>query len=238
MSGVPTSWPGDPRALARAQKALAGAAPAPWEPTGADVVGASACAFAPGPVLRPRPGATGGGEPGWAAACRWEPGKGEPGEVVVAAGPAGAAYVPGQLALREGHLREVALRRLSRPPEVVLVNATGRDHPRGAGLALHLGAVVGVATVGVTDRPLVAEGDPPAGAAGARSPLRYGGAVVGWWLRTRRGVRPVAVHAGWRTTPAVAAEVVLACVRGVRMPEPLRVARQAARRARSRPGSG
>ncbi|MGH2978768.1 MAG: endonuclease V, partial [Solirubrobacterales bacterium] len=30
------------------------------------------------------------------------------------------------------------------------MNATAGDHPRRAGLALHLGAVLGVATIGVT----------------------------------------------------------------------------------------
>jgi deoxyinosine 3'endonuclease (endonuclease V) len=35
-------------------------------------------------------------------------------------------------------------------PEVLVVNATGRDHPRRAGLALHLGAVLRLPTVGVT----------------------------------------------------------------------------------------
>src|SRR5436305_1869658 len=77
-------------------------------------------------------------------------------------GPAGAAYEPGLLALRAGRLLEDAVRRLPRSPDVLLVNATGRDHPRRAGLALQLGAVLGVPTVGVTHRPLLAAGEWPA----------------------------------------------------------------------------
>lgn len=50
------------------------------------------------------------------------------------------------------------LRALPHMPDVLLVNATGRDHPRGAGLALHVGAAVDVPTVGVTHRPLLAVG--------------------------------------------------------------------------------
>src|SRR2546425_8294960 len=42
----------------------------------------------------------------------------------------------------------------SRRPDVVLVAGAGKDHPRRAGLALHLGAVLDVPTVGVTDDPL------------------------------------------------------------------------------------
>ena len=74
----------------------------------------------------------------------------------VARGQAGAHYEPGLLALREGSLLEAAVRALPGRPEVVIANATGRDHPRGAGLALHLGAVLDLPSVGLTDRPLLA----------------------------------------------------------------------------------
>jgi len=50
-----------------------------------------------------------------------------------------------------------------------LVNATGRDHPRRAGLALQLGAVLDLPSVGVTHTPLLAQGEWPPGEAGARS---------------------------------------------------------------------
>jgi len=115
------------------------------------------------------------------------------------AGVAGAPYRPALLALREGPLLEAAVRALPSRPDVLLVNATGRDHPRRAGLALHLGAVLGLPTVGVTDRPLLAEGRWPPDAASAAAPLLLDGEPVGCWLRTRPGVRPVAVHAAWRT---------------------------------------
>jgi deoxyribonuclease V len=148
-------------------------------------------------------------------------------------GLAGAPYEAGMLALREGPLLEAALRALPARPEVVIVNATGRDHPRRAGLALHLGAVLGLPTVGITDRPLAASGEWPADERGARSPLMLEGEVVGYWLRTRPGARPVAVHAAWRTDPESATDLVLGTVRRARTPEPLRRARRAARVARA-----
>jgi deoxyribonuclease V len=148
-------------------------------------------------------------------------------------GAAGDAYEPGLLALREGPLLEAAVRALPRAPEVVLVNATGRDHPRGAGLALHLGAVLGLPSVGVTHRPLLARGEWPAQEAGAYSPLFHEREKVACWLRTRPGSRPLVVHAGWRTDLGTARAVVLAAVDRARAPEPLREARRAARRARA-----
>jgi deoxyribonuclease V len=85
----------------------------------------------------------------------------------------------------------------------LLVNATGRDHPRRAGLALQLGAALALPTAGVTHRPLFASGDWP-DETGAHSPLLLEGDLVGYWLRTRAGTRPLAVHAAWRTNPDTA----------------------------------
>jgi deoxyribonuclease V len=125
------------------------------------------------------------------------------------------------------------VRALPVAPDVLLVDATGADHPRRAGLAIQLGAVTGLATVGVTHRPLLAEGAWPPDARGAHAPLSLDGACVGAWLRTRAGARPVAVHPAWRTTLDVAIDVVLSCSRGHRTPEPLRRARRLARIARA-----
>ncbi len=149
-------------------------------------------------------------------------------------GKTGDRYRVGLLALREGPTLEAALRRLPECPAVLLVNATGRDHPRRAGLAVHLGAVLEMPTVGVTNRPLIAEGDWPRLERGERSPLTLAGEIVGYWLCTRTGIRPLAIHAAWRTDPAVAVDVALRATAGrARTPEPIRQARRVARTARA-----
>jgi len=152
----------------------------------------------------------------------------------VVTGRAGAAYEPGLLALREGPLLEASVRALPVEPDVLLVDATGRDHPRRAGLALHLGAVLDVPTIGVTHRPLLARGDWPADERGGCSSLLLGRELVGYWVRTRRGRRPLAVHAAWRTSPETAAKLVVDLAAHARTPEPLRQARRIAREARAR----
>jgi deoxyribonuclease V len=225
-------WPADAAELTRVQEELARAGPPAWAPPpGRLLVGGCYVCFARGVTE-----AGAAGDPGVAGAAVTR------GRRLlasaVAAGPAGAPYRPALLALREGALLEAAVRGLPLRPDVLLVNATGRDHPRGAGLALHLGAVLDLPTVGVTDRPLLAHGDPPPDTGGAAAPLLLDGERVGCWLRTRQGVRPVAVHAAWRTDVRAAAAVVLAAVRRpARTPEPLRRARTAARAARARPGA-
>lgn len=149
---------------------------------------------------------------------------------------AAAAYAPGLLAAREGAMLEAAVRALLArgvAPDLLMVDATGRDHPRGAGLALHLGALLDLPSIGVTHRPLLATGDWPQDRAGASSDLVLRGVVVGQWLRTQQGVRPVVVHAGWRTDASTAADVVRRLTAAARTPEPLRLARMTAREARS-----
>jgi deoxyribonuclease V len=219
-------WPADADGLIAVQGSLAAAPmPAPGFDPAAPIGGCYVC-FARGGA-----GAGALGDPAWAAAALTR--RARPQCVEVVPGEAGGPYLPGLLALREGALLEAAVRALPSPPAVLLVDATGRDHPRRAGLALHLGAALGVPTVGVTHRPLLAAGDWPAPERGAASPLLLDGEPVGYWLCTRAGARPVAVHAAWGTSPELAVEVVLAATRRPRTPEPLRVARRAARRARA-----
>jgi len=173
------------------------------------------------------------GDRGWAgAALVEEPGHRLLGAVAVPV-RAGAPYEPGRLALREGHALAEAVTALPARPDVLLVDATGRDHPRHAGLALHLGAVLDLPSVGVTHRPLRATGDEPVDERGAGTALVLDGDVVGARLRTRRGARPVVVHAAWRTDVATSVDVVGRCTARARTPEPLRQARVTARQARA-----
>jgi deoxyribonuclease V len=148
-------------------------------------------------------------------------------------GTAGAPYEPGLLALRLGPLMEQGIRALSEPPDVLVVDATARDHPRAAGLALHLGAELDLPTVGVTHRPLNGSGAWPPDVRGATSPIRIGDAVVGCWLRTRTGARPLVVHPGWRVDLTTAVDLVTTLTTQHRTPEPLREARRLARSARA-----
>jgi deoxyribonuclease V len=224
-------WPIDSTGLDAEQQRLAALQPPAWVPPAREWrAGGCFLAFARG-----EQGPGGPGDRGWAGAATVRvPGVSFDAEVVVPV-VVGASYERGRLALREGSALVAAVARLPTPPDVLLVDATGRDHPRGAGLALHLGAVLGLPTVGVTHRPLMARGSWPPDEPGASTPLYLDGSVVGAWLRTRRGARPVAVHAAWRTDAPSAVAVVASCtLPSARTPEPLRRARVAARVARAR----
>ncbi len=221
-------WPTSPEALARRQAELADAAEPEWRPPEDEPLVCGGCFVA---FARGHRGPGSAGDPAWAAAVVMR-GRRLIGRHV-ASGVAGWPYEPGLLALRVGELLASVVRGLPQPPHVLLVDATGRDHPRRAGLALQLGAVVGVPTVGVTDRPLLAEGAEPADTHGAAAPLVLDDEEVGCWLRTRQGVRPLAVHAAWRVDVTTAQSVVLRTTHGHRTPEPMRQARRLARTARA-----
>lgn len=221
-------WPNTPEELVRVQRELAAASPALWRVgTRAPTIGACVVCFARGQT-----GAGARGDPAWAASAAMR------GRSVVASatvrGEAGAGYLPGLLALREGGALEAAVRALAVRPDVLLVDATGRDHPRRAGMALHVGAILDLPTVGVTHRPLLATGEWPADIRGATTPLVLEDEVVGAWMRTRTGSRPLAIHAAWRTDVACAVEVVALASAAHRTPEPFRYARTLARTARPR----
>ena len=220
-------WPVDAESLIEVQRELARAAPQPWRPAPGELrIGGCWVCFPRGLNGRGR-----AGDVAWAAAVLMR------GGVVldreVRRGVAGAPYRPGLLAQRIGPLMDATVRALSTPPDVLLLDATAHDHPRAAGLALHLGAELGLPTVGITHRPLLAQGEWPEDRRGDTSPLWLGDTVVGCWMRTRPRVRPLVVHPGWRVDLATAVEVVARTTGQHRTPEPLRRARHLARSARS-----
>ena len=223
----PAGWPPDAESLYVVQRELALAAPEPWTAAGpVPRVGGCWVCFPPG---LSGPGSA--ADPAWAAAVVMQEDRIL--DSVVTTGVTGAPYRPGLLALRLGPLLERAVRELATRPDVLMVDATGQDHPRGAGVALHLGAVLDLPTLGVTHRPLLAEGGWPGDRRGETSALHIGDQVVASWLRTQPGLRPLVVHAGWRLDLRQAVGLVMATTTQRRTPEPLRQARQLARRARA-----
>ncbi len=231
-------WPTADDELIAEQERLGALRPAAWSPPvdpGRTALFAG-CFVA---FLRGEGGPGRAGDRAWTGAVLWRDGRQL--ARVARMGRTGAPYVPGLLAAREGGLVAAAVAALPERPDVLLVDATGRDHPRRAGLALHAGAALDVPTVGVTHRPLLARGAGPGPERGATSPLTVGGDVVARWVRTATAVRPVVAHAAWRTDAGTAVDVVLACSGRppvvARTPEPLRLARHVARRTRARNGA-
>jgi deoxyribonuclease V len=146
-------------------------------------------------------------------------------------------YVPGLLAFREGPAVIEALGRLMRRPDVVLVDGQGIAHPRGIGLASHIGVMLDIPAIGCAKQRLVGDHQEPGVKKGEWELLRYHDAVVGAVLRTRDNVRPLYISPGNRADVDTAIGIVLSCLGRCRIPEPLRCADMLSKKAK-RDGAG
>jgi len=137
-------------------------------------------------------------------------------------------YVPGLLSFRETPVLRSALEKLSNRPDLLIADAQGLAHPRRFGLACHLGLLLDLPTIGCAKSRLIGEHWPLGEEVGSRADLTDEGEVIGSVLRTRSGTRPVFVSIGHRISLRAAEEWVLRCCKGYRLPEPTRLAHQAA----------
>jgi deoxyribonuclease V len=157
----------------------------------------------------------------------------EPAETVAATATASMPYIPGYLGFREVPALGAAWAKLTARPDLVMVDGHGIAHPRGFGVATHLGVVLDVPTIGVAKSPLVGEAEAPLGEApGDAAPLVWKGARIGTVLRTKRRANPLWISPGHRISLATAVEWVRRCGLGYRLPEPTRLAHRAANDAR------
>lgn len=133
-------------------------------------------------------------------------------------------YVPGLLSFREIPVLLQALKQIRTLPDVVLCDGQGIAHPRGLGIATHLGLVLDTPTVGCAKSRLVGDFGAVGGKKGNFASLRYQGRTVGAVLRTRAGAKPIFVSPGFKLTFQEAISITLNCTTKYRIPEPIRSA--------------
>lgn len=142
-------------------------------------------------------------------------------------------YIPGYLSFREVPLLQRVLSRVEHRPQLLFVDGQGIAHPRGIGLASHLGVILDRPSIGCAKEPLVGEAEEPLQQRGDCRPLRYRGKVVGVTLRTKPGVKPIYVSPGHRIDVEGSWRMALRASRGYRLPEPIRRAHLLAQRAKA-----
>ncbi len=147
-------------------------------------------------------------------------------------------YITGYLGFRELPvllaLVETAAR-AGRLPGVLLVDGSGILHPRGAGVAAHLGVAAGVPTVGVTKTLLCGEVDWQDMEPCESRPVLWQGHIAGVAIRPTAGSRrPIFVSPGHRTDVAFAQRLVRQMLSGRRLPEPLYQADRVSRNPETR----
>jgi deoxyribonuclease V len=141
-------------------------------------------------------------------------------------------YIPGLLSFREGPVLLKAFENMKQAPDLVIFDGQGIAHPRGVGLASHLGLFLDIPAIGCAKSRLCGEHREPGPLPGDHEDLLYQGQVIGAVLRTKARVRPVFVSPGHLISLERAREVTLKCCRGYRLPEPIRQAHLAVNRLR------
>ncbi len=140
------------------------------------------------------------------------------------AGRVSFPYLPGLLFFREGESLVKALQSLNIEPDILMVDGHGLTHPRGFGIACHLGVIFGKPSVGVAKKPLSGEFALPSEKPGSWSPIIKEGEKIGLVLRTRPQSKPVYVSPGHLINLESAYRLAWQTTRGHRLPEPIRLA--------------
>jgi len=131
-------------------------------------------------------------------------------------------YIPGFLSFREGPAIIKAMSSLKIKPHVILFDGQGIAHPKGLGIAAHIGVLIDIPTIGCAKSRLVGNYREPGLKKGSWSSLRYNGKIIGVVLRTKDNVRPVFVSPGHRIDLKNSIKIILGCTSTYRIPEPLR----------------
>ncbi len=137
-------------------------------------------------------------------------------------------YVPGLLSFREGPVLVEAFERLQHEPDVFIFDGMGRAHPRRIGIATHMGLWLQRPTIGCGKTLLVGKYVEPPDERGAYVDLVDKGEVIGAIVRTRPGVKPVFISVGHLADLRTSVELTMRCTTRYRLPEPIRLAHNAA----------
>lgn len=149
-------------------------------------------------------------------------------ETQTAEGKLNFPYIPGLLSFRESPLILAACEKLSVTPDLILVDGQGIAHPRGFGIACHLGLLLNIPTIGCAKSLLWGEYEPVDIKAGSYKEITDQKKVIGAALRTKAGMNPIYVSIGLKVDLPTALYWVMKCCRGYRVPEPIRLAHLAA----------
>jgi deoxyribonuclease V len=111
----------------------------------------------------------------------------------------------------------------------MVYDGQGIAHPRGMGLASHMGLWFDLPSIGCAKTPLLEGFISPGPSRESFEWIRREGKKVGAVLRTREKVNPLFISPGHRIDLLTSIHLILESCRGFRIPEPLRKAHQASR---------
>jgi deoxyribonuclease V len=152
-----------------------------------------------------------------------------PVEAAVEAAPLVFPYIPGLLVFREGPAVLAAWSKLQNKPDLLMFDGQGIAHPRGIGIASHMGLWLERPTIGVAKSRLYglhAEVGPKRG--DRADLLDKNTNLIGTVLRTREKTNVLYISPGHLIDVEHATQFVFNCLAGYRLPEPTRWAHKVA----------
>jgi len=147
-------------------------------------------------------------------------------------------YIPGLLSFREIPALIDVLRKIEIEPDLIFCDGQGIAHPRGFGLASHLGILLNKSTIGCAKSPLVGTYNQVGERKGNYAYLMHQNRIIGAVVRTRSKVKPLFVSPGYGVTLNDCVKFVLETCSKCRIPEPTRQAHLLVNSVRSRKLSG
>ncbi|MGE5708203.1 MAG: deoxyribonuclease V [Bacteroidota bacterium] len=133
-------------------------------------------------------------------------------------------FIPDLLSFREVPGILEALEALPKLPDLLIVDGPGIAHPKGLGLAAHLGVIANIPTIGCSRTSLAGSFVEPEINAGSSSALVYQGEIIGTVYRSKNRVAPLFVSVGHRMSRETATDLIKQLCQGYRLPEPTRIA--------------
>lgn len=134
-------------------------------------------------------------------------------------------YRTGLLSFREIPAVEKLLNKLKTLPPLIMVDGQGVAHPRGLGLASHIGVLWDVPTIGIAKKKLVGHFEMPGPEKGAATKLyNSSNQQIGHVMRSRDHVKPLFISPGHKISFDTALNLTLEMLTRYRLPAPTRLA--------------
>jgi len=133
-------------------------------------------------------------------------------------------YVPGYLSFREAPAILNLIKSYQKPVDLFIFDGHGIAHPRGFGIASHIGVLINKPSIGCAKKKLIGTYEIPNERKGSKTDLIYEGRVIGCALRSKEKVKPIFVSIGHAVNLDDSVNFVLNCCSKYRLPEPTRLA--------------
>ncbi len=129
-------------------------------------------------------------------------------------------YIPTFLMFRESRPAIRVLKKILRENSVVMVDGSGLAHPRRCGLATYIGVKLEIPSIGITKKRLFGE----IYGKGEIRKMFADDMHIGYELKTCKRCNPIYISVGNLITPENALDIVQKCLKGYKLPEPVRIA--------------